>query len=65
MNDLFVFDPATESWQWPDIDQATAPSPRNAHAAARLSNGQLLVTGGWDPFKKSYADTFILDVAKL
>lgn len=60
LNDLFVFDIKSCSWQWPKIDSESVPSPRNAHIAANLK-GQLLISGGWDPFKKSYNDTFLLN----
>ena len=59
LDDTFIFDIETCSWQWPEIEPDVVPRARNAHISANL-DGQLLISGGWDPFKKTYNDTLLL-----
>lgn len=65
LNDLFILDCANLSWQWPELDESSAPLPRNAHIAADISGKSLLIHGGWNPFQETYNDTQILNIGDL
>lgn len=64
LNDLFMYDPRAGLWKWP-AKEVSSPRPRNAHSLTPLQNGRLLMHGGWDPFKLSYNDTFLLDPSAI
>ena len=63
MNDLIVFNTKERRWRWPQ--PRGGPSPRNAGSLTALADGRLVAHGGWDPFKETYNDTFLLETASL
>lgn len=65
LNDLFVLNTEGEMrWEYPGVDpEVPGPSPRNAGTLTALEGGRLVFFGGWDPFRLSYNDTYLLDVS--
>ena len=49
-------------WQYPTLDQGAGPSARNA-ATLTAVGSKLVLYGGWNPFVKTYNDTYIMDVS--
>ena len=62
LNDVFVFDPATESWFEIEIIQRI-PKPRRRHTAVFIASS-LIIFGGFDGCKW-LNDICILDIGKL
>ncbi|CAL8464640.1 g4175 [Coccomyxa elongata] len=62
LNDFFVLDTKQLQWQYPTLDQGAGPSPRNA-ATLTAVGSKLVLYGGWNPFVKTYNDTFVMDVS--
>ena len=61
LNDTFVLDTQTLQWRWPTVSSGIIPAARNA-ATMNGVGGRLVLHGGWDPFKTTYNDTFLLCV---
>lgn len=64
LDDLFALDTKTMTWRYPKLAPAGAgPSPRNAATLTAVGGTHLVLHGGWNPFVKSYNDTFVMDVS--
>lgn len=59
LDDLVVLDTEKLSWEYPQIE-GVRPSARNAAVISAVGD-VLVLQGGWDPFKVTYNDTFVLD----
>jgi len=46
-----------------DDDAPNAPAPRNAATLTPLGDGELLLHGGWWPFRRTYSDSHVLTVS--
>lgn len=62
-NDLHILDMSTVDWSKPDIS-GTPPKPRSWHASCALSNGRILIHGGYDG-NNALDDTHIFNLGKL
>lgn len=52
-------------WEYPRlVPGAPGPSPRNAGTLTALADARLVFFGGWNPFRVSYNDTYVLDVTR-
>ena len=65
LGDFWASSPPGEG-EWVAVQPAGGgPSPRNAAATAALPGGRLLVVGGWNPFRVSYDDTWVLESVEV
>lgn len=62
LGDAWALDTAAEEWKELEIS-GVRPAPRNAAAAAVLKSGEVLLQGGWEAFKHTYNDTFIMQLS--
>lgn len=59
LDDLFTYNTVENAWQKEPV-AGQGPSARNAAIACGVAEGKMLLHGGWDPFKQTYGDSFIL-----
>lgn len=59
LDDVFSYDTVDNAWQKEPV-AGQGPSARNAAIACAVADRKMLLHGGWDPFKQTYCDSFIL-----
>lgn len=59
LDDVFSYNIVDNAWQKEPV-AGQGPSARNAAIACDVADGKMLLHGGWDPFKQTYGDSFIL-----
>ena len=63
LDDFFALDTRTMTWRYPKLAPGAGPSLRNAATLTAVGDAHLVLHGGWNPFVKSYNDTFVMDVS--
>ena len=59
MDDIFVYNISDNAWQKPVVS-GKGPAARNAAVACLADDNSILLHGGWNPFKLTYDDSYIL-----
>ena len=59
LNDTFMY--STTNDEWHKVETAgKPPAARNAAVACLVEQNQMLLHGGWEPFRNTFSDTFLL-----
>ena len=61
LDDVIVYDTQHNRWEQPAVS-GSKPRARNAAVASMVSDKEMLLHGGWNPFKETYDDSFVLKV---
>lgn len=61
LEDVFSYSTPDNTWQRHNVT-GHGPRARNAAIACVIVEKHMLLHGGWDPFKETYDDTFILHI---
>lgn len=59
LDDVCSYSTVDNAWQT-DTVVGQGPSARNAAIACVVADRKMLLHGGWDPFKQTYSDSFLL-----
>ena len=59
LNDVCCYSTVDNAWQTVTV-AGQGPSARNAAIACVVADRKMLLHGGWDPFKQTYSDSFLL-----
>ena len=59
LDDVFQYSITDDAWQSPELS-GEGPAARNAAVACFVGDNRILVHGGWDPFKHTYDDSYLL-----
>lgn len=59
LDDVCSYSTVDNAWQMQKV-AGRGPSARNAAIACVVAERKMLLHGGWDPFKQTYSDSFIL-----
>lgn len=59
LDDVCSYSTVDNAWQIHTM-AGQSPSARNAAIACVVADRRMLLHGGWDPFKQTYSDSFIL-----
>ena len=52
---------STTDDEWHKIETSgTSPAARNAAVACLVEQNKMLLHGGWEPFRNTFSDTFLL-----
>ena len=62
-DEVWVLDVAADEWRAVAPAGAGLFEPRNAHVLGRVSPDTFLLHGGWQPFVRSYGESFKLEVS--
>ncbi|KAL0052870.1 hypothetical protein WJX82_009025 [Trebouxia sp. C0006] len=59
LDDTLVYSTIEDEWQKTDIS-GSVPAARNAAVACLIEQDKMLMHGGWEPFRNTYSDSFVL-----
>ena len=59
LDDVYSYSIVDNTWQ-NHTTTGHGPSARNAAIACVIADNKMLLHGGWDPFRQTYSDSFIL-----
>ena len=59
LDDVFSYSTVDNAWRINTV-AGRGPSARNAAIACVVADAKMLLHGGWDPFKQTYSDSFVL-----
>lgn len=59
LDDVYSYSTLDNTWQ-KQTTTGQGPSARNAAIACVVADNEMLLHGGWDPFRQTYSDSFIL-----
>ena len=59
LDDVVSYNTEQNTWHHHTV-MGPSPKARNAAFACAVADKQMLLHGGWDPFRQTYSDSFIL-----
>ena len=59
LDDIFSYSITKDLWQKHEVS-GRGPAARNAAVACLIDKNKMLLHGGWEPFKNTFSDSFVL-----